>query len=182
MPRIGLHIKQLRNRRKLTVRELASRSGISHATISLIERDRTSPSLDTLSAMLDALGTTLVGFFEDVPQSVPYSPFYTNEDLIEIGDAEAVSYRMLGMNHPNRQILMLSETYQIDADTGEAFSHKAQEAGFVLSGELEVSVGKESKVLRRGDGYYFDSQLPHRFRNVGKTAAEIISAVTPPTY
>ena len=182
MPRIGLHIKQLRNRRKLTVRELASRSGISHATISLIERDRTSPSLDTLSAMLDALGTTLVGFFEDVPQSVPYSPFYANEDLIEIGDAEAVSYRMLGMNHPNRQILMLSETYQIDADTGEAFSHKAQEAGFVLSGELEVSVGKESKVLRRGDGYYFDSQLPHRFRNVGKTAAQVISAVTPPTY
>ena len=182
MPRIGLHIKQLRNRRKLTVRELASRSGISHATISLIERDRTSPSLDTLSAMLDALGTTLVGFFEDVPQSVPYSPFYANEDLIEIGDAEAVSYRMLGMNHPNRQILMLSETYQIDADTGEAFSHKAQEAGFVLSGELEVSVGSESKVLRCGDGYYFDSQLPHRFRNVGKTAAQIISAVTPPTY
>ena len=182
MPRIGLHIKQLRNRRKLTVRELASRSGISHATISLIERDRTSPSLDTLSAMLDALGTTLVGFFEDVPQSVPYSPFYTSEDLIEIGDADAVSYRMLGMNHPNRHILMLSETYQIDADTGEAFSHKAQEAGFVLSGELEVTVGRESKVLHRGDGYYFDSQLPHRFRNVGKSTAEIISAVTPPTY
>ena len=104
MPRIGLHIKQLRNRRKLTVRELASRSGVSHATISLIERDRTSPSLDTLSAMLDALGTTLVGFFEDVPQSVPYSPFYNSDELIEIGDAAAVSYRMLGMNHPNRHI------------------------------------------------------------------------------
>ena len=182
MPRIGLHIKQLRNRRKLTVRELASRSGVSHATISLIERDRTSPSLDTLSAMLDALGTTLVGFFEDVPQSVPYSPFYNSDALIEIGDAGAVSYRMLGMNHPNRHILMLYESYQVDADTGAPFSHKAQEAGFVLSGELEVTVGDDTRVLGRGDGYYFDSQLPHRFRNVGKTPAEIISAVTPPTY
>ena len=182
MPRIGLHIKQLRNRRKLTVRELAARSGISHATISLIERERTSPSIDTLSAMLDALGTTLVGFFGDLPQSVPYSPFYSNQELVEIGAADAVSYRMLGINHPNRQLLMLRETYQVDADTGAAFSHTAQEAGFVLRGELELTVGAASRVLREGDSYYFDSQMPHRFRNVGRTPAEIISAVTPPTY
>ena len=40
---IGRHVKELRARRKLSVRELASRSGISHTTISLIERDMTSP-------------------------------------------------------------------------------------------------------------------------------------------
>ncbi len=62
------------------------------------------------------------------------------------------------------------------------FSHTAQEAGFVLRCELELTVGATSRVLREGDGYYFDSQLPHRFRNVGKTRAEIISAVTLPTY
>lgn len=182
MPRIGLHIKELRKRRKLSVRELATRSGISHATISLIERDRTSPTIDTLSAMLDALGTTLVGFFDDTQQSVPYAPFYAKDDLVEIGDTDSVSYRMLGMNHPNRHILMLHETYEVDADSGEAFSHKAQEAGFVLAGEVEVTVGTTSKVLRAGEGYYFDSQVAHRFRNVGRTKAEIISAVTPPTY
>jgi len=182
MPRIGLHIKELRTRRHLTARQLAERSGISHATISLIERDRTSPSLDTLSAMLDALGTTFVGFFEDIQQSIPHSPFYTSDDLVEVGDPESISYQMLGINHPNRHILMLRETYQVDADTGAAFAHKAQETGFVLCGEIEVTVGAESKVLRQGDGYYFDSLMPHRFRNVGKTAAEIISAVTPPTY
>lgn len=182
MPLIGLHLKELRMRRKLTVRELAARSGISHSTISLIERNRTSPSVDTLSAMLDALGTTLVGFFGDTQQSVPYSPFYSNDDLVEIGDTATISYRMLGMNHPNRQILMLYETYEVDADTGEAFSHQAQEAGFVLSGKVEITVGNVSKVLGPGDGYYFDSQTPHRFRNKGKTKAEIISAVSPPTY
>ena len=182
MPQIGLHLKELRSRRKLTVRELAQRSGVSHATISLIERDRTSPSVDTLSAMLDALGTTLVGFFDDLQQSVPYSPFYAEDDLVEIGNSDTVSYRMLGINHPNRHLLMLHEVYEVGADTGEAFSHRAQEAGFVLRGEVEVTVGEVSKVLRPGEGYYFDSQLPHRFRNVGTTPAEIVSAVTPPTY
>jgi transcriptional regulator with XRE-family HTH domain len=179
---IGLHLKELRSRRKLTVRELAARSGVSHATISLVERDKTSPSVDTLAAMLDALGTTLVGFFDDIRQSVPYSPFYSNDDLVEIGNTKSISYRMLGANHPNRRILMMRETYEIGAETGGAVSHTAQETGFVLRGSVEVTVGSESRVLTVSDGYYFDSQTPHRFRNVGATTAEIISAVTPPSY
>ena len=104
------------------------------------------------------------------------------DDLVEIGETGTISYRMLGINHPNRHILMLRETYEVGADTGEAYSHKSQEAGFVLSGEVELTVGTQSRVLKPGDAYYFDSQLPHRFRNVGTTRAEIISAVTPPTY
>ena len=179
---IGVHLRELRSRRKLTVRELAARSGVSHATISLVERDKTSPSVDTLAAMLDALGTTLVGFFDDIRQSMPCSPFYSNEDLVEIGNAKAISYRMLGANHANRKILMLRETYGIGAETGVAFSHTAQETGFVLRGSVEVTIGTEARVLKEGDGYYFDSQTPHRFRNVGDTVAEVISAVTPPTY
>ena len=182
MAQLGIHLRALRMRRKLSVRDLAGRSGISHATISLVERDKTSPSVDTLSAMLDALGTTLVGFFDGLQTTLAYSPFYDEEDLVEIGDKDTVSYRMLGMNHPNRHILMLKETYAVGADTGEAFSHRSQEAGFVLSGQVEVTVGDQARVLGPGQGYYFDSQTPHRFRNVGPGTAEIISAVTPPTY
>lgn len=183
MPRIGRHVKELRVRRNLSVRELASRSGISHSTVSLIERDRTSPTIDTLAAIADALGTTLIGFLRGFDPGLSHSPFYSAEELTEIGEKKSISYLMVGGNHPDRQILMMHETYAIGADTGKVgLSHKAQEAGFVLSGEIEVTAGVQSRVLRKGDGYYFDSELPHRFRNVGKTKAEIISAVTPPTY
>ena len=98
---IGIHLKELRSRRRLTVRELAARSGISHATISLVEHDKTSPSVDTLAAMLETLGTTLVGFFDDIRQSMPCSPFCSNDDLVEIGNTRTISYRMLGANRPN---------------------------------------------------------------------------------
>lgn len=182
MAQLGIHLKELRLRRKLSVRELASRSGVSHATISLVERDKTSPSVDTLSAMLDALGTTLVGFFDGLQTTMVYSPFYEEDDLVEIGDKDTISYRMLGMNHPNRHILMLKETYEVGADTGEVFTHRSQESGFILAGQVEVTVGDAVRVLGPGQGYYFDSQMPHRFRNVGDCRAEIISAVTPPTY
>ena len=182
MPLVGVHLKELRTRRKLTIRELASRAGISHATVSLIERDKTSPSVDTLAAMLDALGVTLLGFFEGIRQPLPYSPFYSDDALVEIGVVDSISYRMLGMHHPNRRILMLRETYQVGAGTDVSCSHAAQETGFVLRGEVEVTVGAESRVLRTGDGYYFDSEMPHRFQNVGDTEVEIVSAGTPPTY
>lgn len=182
MPKIGEKLRELRHRRDLSGRELALRSGISHAAISLIERDHMSPSIDTLTAILDALGTTLTGFFMDLPSRLPYTPFYAANDLVEIGKPQAISYRMIGMNHPNRQLLMLHETYAEGADTGEAFTHPAQEAGMVTRGAIELTVGGETRVLRAGDGYYFDSRIGHRFRNVAPGTSEILSAVTPPTY
>ncbi|WP_062202788.1 cupin domain-containing protein [Aureimonas sp. AU12] len=182
MPAIGAEIRELRRRRQLTTRQLAVRSGISHSTISLLERDRMSPSIDTLSAILEAMGSTLTGFFSELGDKLPHSPFYAREDLAEIGRADGISYRMVGINHPNRHLLLLCESYSPGADTGEAFSHKAQEAGVVTKGAVEVTVGAQTRLLSAGDAYYFDSETPHRFRNAGTEQAELISAITPPTY
>lgn len=182
MPAIGGRIRELRRRRQLSTRQLAIRSGISHSTISLLERDRLSPSIDTLSAILEAMGSTLTGFFSELSAEIPHSPFYRFEDLAEIGRADGISYRMVGINHPNRHLLMLYESYAPGADTGKAFSHTAQEAGVVIKGAVEVTVGTEARTLEAGDAYYFDSQTPHRFRNAADTPAEIVSAITPPTY
>ena len=46
---------------------------------------------------------------------------------------------------------------------------------------LQVPSG-ETRVLNPGDAYYFTSAIPHRFRNTGSEACEIISASTPPTF
>ncbi|HMT14099.1 MAG TPA: cupin domain-containing protein, partial [Aestuariivirga sp.] len=168
--------------RALPGRGVALRSAIPLAAISLIEREHMAPSINAQAAILDALGTTLTGFFMDLPSRLPYTPFYAANDLVEIGKPQAISYRMIGMNHPNRQLLMLHETYAEGADTGEAFTHPAQEAGMVTRGAIELTVGEETRVLRAGDGYYFDSRIAHRFRNVAPGTSEILSAVTPPTY
>ena len=74
------------------------------------------------------------------------------------------------------------DSYAVGADTGEAFSHEAQEAGMVIAGAVELTVGDVRRVLTQGDGYYFNSRTPHRFRNAAGSASQIVSAVTPPTY
>lgn len=180
--KIGDRLRELRLRRKLSVRAVALRSGISHSSISLIERDLISPSLDTLHAVLDALGTTLSGFFLDFQTVSPPNPFCRAADMTEIGRVDAISYRVIGSGFPNRSMLMLHETYAPGADTGEAFSHSAQEGGMVIRGAVEVTVAGRTSILEPGDGYYFDSREPHRFRNASKEQSEIVSAITPPTY
>lgn len=181
MTKIGSKLRELRERRKLGVRELADRSGTSHSTISLIERDRTSPSVDTLSAVLDALGTTLIGFFSELKAETS-SPFYRKADFVEIGDGNAISYRMIGARFPNRQLLMCHETYGPGAGGTQPITHAAQEAGMIIRGAIELTVDGETQILRKGDGFYFDSRLPHRYRNIGNDPCEIVSALTPPTY
>nr|WP_120010638.1 cupin domain-containing protein [Pseudoroseomonas vastitatis] len=182
MALVGGKLRALRQRRGLGMRELALRSGISHSAISQIERERMSPSVDTLGAILGALGTTLSSFFADLESALPARPFYKAEELVEIGRGDRISYRLVGMDHPNRRMLMLAERYAPGAHTEAVIAHNAEEAGIVTQGAVEVTVDGRSRILRKGDAYYFDSRLPHSFRNVDAAVSEIISAITPPTY
>lgn len=182
MPKIGARIHELRRRRGLNLRELALRSGVSHSSVSLIERDLMSPSVNTLTAILDALGSTLTGFFLDLKSDLPYTPFYSADELVEIGRRDGISYRMVGANYPNRHLLIVQETYAPGASSGDLVAHSAQEGGLVTQGCIEVTVGGEVRELTTGDGFYFDSQLPHRFQNKSSVPCQIVSAMSPPTF
>jgi transcriptional regulator with XRE-family HTH domain len=71
---IGGRLKALRGRYKLTLEELASRSGVSRAMISRIERAEASPTAALLARLSEALGLSLSAFFaDDQPASSPLS-------------------------------------------------------------------------------------------------------------
>ena len=77
---------------------------------------------------------------------------------------------------------ILAEVYPPGADTGEdLLTHAGEEGGVVVAGELEVTVSGKTWKLAAGDAYYFDSRLPHRFRNPGNEPVRLVSANTPPT-
>lgn len=65
---IGEKIKRLRIEKQLTQEELANRCELSKGFISQLERDLTSPSIATLTDILDALGTNLNEFFREDPE------------------------------------------------------------------------------------------------------------------
>lgn len=168
---VGARLKSLRQIYGLSQRELAERAGVTNATISLIEQNKVSPSVGSLKKVLDGIPMSLADFFalDLTPAS---RVFYRADELTEITSGP-VTYRQVGADLSQRRLQILHETYEPGADTGrEMLRHEAEEGGIVVRGRIELTVGTLTRVLNPGDAYYFDSRLPHRFRNVGDGPAE----------
>ena len=175
----GLRLKQVRQTAKLSQRQLARKTGVANATISQIESGTLNPTVGMLKKVLDGIPISLSEFFasEAGPEE---RIFFGAADLTHISEGN-VSYRQVGQG--DNAIQLLHEHYKPGASTGKhALTHEGEECGIVLKGSLEVTVGDQRKVLKPGDAYYFKSNQPHQFRNVGAKTCEVISACTPPSF
>jgi len=178
---VGAKLRAVRVAFGLSQRALARRAGVTNGLISLIEQNRVSPSVSSLKKVLDGVPMTLAEFFTLDVGTAPQM-FFGAEELVELGNEE-VSLRLVAAQRAGRQLAILHERYAPGAATGdEMLAHRGEEGGLVVKGRIELTVGGATRVLGPGDAYYFASQLPHRFRNVGREVCEIISAGTPPSF
>ncbi|MBV1934893.1 MAG: cupin domain-containing protein [Parvibaculaceae bacterium] len=182
LPKIGERLKSLRKMYGFSQRELAKRAGVTNGTISLVEQERISPSIGSLKKVLDGFPISMTDFLT-VDLAPKRKVFYAGKDMKEIACGGGISFKLVGKITQDRQIQMLHEHYQPGADTGEEMlSHAGEESGIVVSGELVLTVGGDTRVLLSGEAYYFDSRLPHRFRNLGQSVCIVVSACTPPSF
>lgn len=178
---LGNRLRLLRLARGLSQRELAARAGVSNAVISLIEQNKTNPSVGLLKKVLDGLPLSIAEFFS-TPVETAEKVFFAADELQEIAGGR-ISYLLVGSGVAGRQMQILLERYAPGADTGESlFCHEGQEGGVILRGRLEITVGSQRRVLGPGEAYYFDSRLPHRFRTVGDEEVESVSVCCPPSF
>jgi transcriptional regulator with XRE-family HTH domain len=185
-PDVGVRLKRLREMMGLSQRELAKRAGVSNATISGIEQNRASPSVGSLKKVLDGIPISLADFFalDDRPRG---PVVFRAAELTEIAgpgaSAGGLSFRQIGRDLTGKAMQVIHERYARGADTGaHLLSHRGEEAGVVVRGTIELTVAGRVSRLGPGDAYYFDSRLPHRFRNAGDEPAEIVSACSPPGF
>lgn len=176
---IGAQLKRVREMNKLSQRELAKRAGVTNSTISLIEQNRVSPSVSSLKKVLEGIPISLADFFT-MDLTEKKQVFFGAEELPDLGTKD-IAYYLLAFNRPDRAMSIIHEVHQPGSDTGvEMLKHSGEEGGVVIKGEIELTVDGEIKILKQGDGYYFDSLLPHRFRNLTEEVCELITANTPP--
>jgi transcriptional regulator with XRE-family HTH domain len=185
---VGGRLRELRTRFDLSQRQLAEAAGVPHGQISMIETNKSSPSVASLRKILGGLGIGMSEFFEPDSQT-DQGVFFTPNDLRDLtsklfsrqsGAEGRITLRQVG-DARSHNLQILHETYEPGADTGEVMlEHVANEGGIVVSGEIEVTVGGSVATLKAGDSYLFNSQEPHRFRNVSDRPATVISACTPP--
>ncbi|MCY0096760.1 cupin domain-containing protein [Hoeflea ulvae] len=188
---IGQRLKAVRLAQHLSQRELARKSGVTNGMISQIEGNSTSPSVSSLKRILDAIPMSMSEFFSNETHNAR-QVFFRAGELRELnpnaiiarnsGDVNRLSLRQVG-NNRNASIQMLYERYAPGSHTGaELYTHNGEEAGIVISGAIEVTVGDQTATLGPGDAYLFESRTPHRFHNSGEDECVIVSACTPPSF
>ncbi len=180
---VGARLRAIRKMKGFSQRELAKRVGVTNSTISLIEQNRVSPSVGSLKKVLDGIHIGLADFFTlDLATDSEEQFVFAPPEQPDVG-GQGIHYFLVGAGRPDRQMCILREVMAPGSDTGkEMLQHDGEEGGVVIQGTLELSVGEQVAVLGPGEGYYFESSRPHRFRNVGDDALIIVSASTPPTF
>lgn len=176
----GKRLRTLREMYGLSQRALAKKAGVTNGMISMIEQNRNSPSLATLKKILEAISISFAEFFSTELNGHQQIVFKADE-LVEIGSS-GFSFKQVGRDLKDKAMQILHERIEPGADSGDdMLRHDSEEGGVVTRGLLELTVGGEAYILGPGDAYYFDSRIPHRFRNIGEVEVEMVSACSPPT-
>lgn len=176
--KIGEKIRALRQQLMLTQSELADRAELSKGFISQVERDQTSPSIATLTDILECLGTDLTEFFSE---SDDVKVAYTPADMFE----KDYAYGKIVWLVPNAQknemepiMLNLNGGCCTEVDA----PHVGQEFGLVLNGKIVLHLGEKRHYIKKGGTFYFEPKSLHYLENPGASPAQVIWISCPPSF
>ena len=177
---IGDRIKRRRVKLGLTQEELAARTELSKGFISQLERNLTSPSIATLSDILEALGTNLSDFFSE--QAEEKVVFGADDVFVKEDEEAGHSIHWLIPNAQKNALEPILVTLVPGGHTVEDDPHEGEEFGYVLSGSIVLRLGERTFRVRRGSSFCFKPTAVHYITNDSKREALVLWVSTPPSF
>jgi transcriptional regulator with XRE-family HTH domain len=184
--RIAFQINRERRLKSLRLKDVADAAGLSQSLVSKIEHNKVKPSLSTLHRIAKVLGTSISALLA-AEDNVDKVVFRRGERPVvgkvqNMAEWEGIEAEIM-VPHREKQLLegfvFLMEP---GGHSGGVLQHDGEECGYVLDGQLELTVGERSFVLGPGDSFFFPSDIPHTYRNPGRKLARVIWINTPPTF
>lgn len=178
VPLPGQRFRRLRNRRGLSLAEVARATKVSVGFLSALERGQMRSSISTLRRIARFYRTNILSLFETAED---------NPRLVRPGQRKVletspgVRMELLAWG----QTAMEPHLFRIKpgGGSGESYSHEGEEFLHILRGEFEIWLsGDEHYRLKPGDSLYFESSTPHRWRNPGRSESWLLWVNTPPTF
>ena len=174
---IGERLRELREARNISMRALATRSGLSANALSMIERGKASPSVSTLYKLADALGVSITSFFGSDTQRQQVV-FLKADERTRVSFTRGVFEGLGGERFVGRVEPFLL-TLESNANSGPlSMTHTGHEFVFCLRGELEYQVERQVYQLSSGDSLLFAAHLKHRWKNVGGTVVSALIIIS----
>lgn len=171
---VAQRLRELREGRGISMRQLATRSGLSANALSMIERGKTSPSVSTLYKLADALGVSITAFFGEESEKKQVV-FLKSDERTRMSFTRGVFEALGGENFAGRV-----EPFMLTMESGASCGphdivHSGHEFVFCLRGQLDYFVEKDLFRIEAGDSLLFASKLRHRWRNPsGNVATALI--------
>lgn len=174
---LAQRIREYRLNQRLTLEDVASRSGLTRSWLSKVENFRITPSLPALGQIASALGVTvsdLVQGLDQKPRLVKVAKEERQTVQRENSPANTTVYQSLAHKRPNRSMDPFLLTIPAGVAREEALSHQGEEFLMVQKGSIEFEFDGQRHALRSGDCLYFDSHIPHRIINPFKREATVL--------
>ena len=185
MERLGEAVRARRQLRGMRLRDLADLAECSESMLSKIETGRAVPSLALLRRIVSGLEVSILELFGAPHAAAPLVHRAGTRPTVAVGRAGTVPGVVLEFLMPRGEGLALEaniHTVNPGGSSSGSTSHVGEEFGYVLEGELDLTVDGETVHLRSGDSFSFRSERPHAYRNPGTIPARVLWVNTPPTY
>lgn len=163
---LGNTLRHLRLENGLTIAEVSKRANVSRGMLSKIENGLTSPSLEKLEHLANALGVTLSRLFHDYDTPKAGAQYVRHGEGMEVvrrGTKSGHTYHLLAYDTgPKKLFEPFLISLDEESEVFDPFEHTGTEFIYMLEGKLEYSVGNNMYVLEPGDSLTFNAEQPHR--------------------
>jgi transcriptional regulator with XRE-family HTH domain len=179
---VGARLKHARLLEGIRIRELAERVGCAESMISKIENGKVAPSLVMLQRLVEALNRDLSSFFgSDInsPGLVQRQGERTVTQTDAIRGGSGVSYERLVPLAAG--YLLEGNIHRIEpgGEKVDQITHQGETVGYVIEGEVELTIENTIYKLNTGDSFFFKNHLTNRYRNPSKSLTRVIWVNTP---
>ncbi|MFF0493646.1 helix-turn-helix domain-containing protein [Nocardia sp. NPDC003482] len=165
---VGPRLRELRRKRRTTLAELSTATGISVSTLSRLESGSRRPTLEQLLPLARAHGVTLDELV-DAPQ--------TGDPRVHLRPVTHHGMTMVPLTKRAGGIQAYKIVFEAHSPRRDPSpqTHEGYEWLYVLNGRLRVVLGDHDLVLLPGEAAEFDTRVPHWFGAADDEPAEILS-------
>ncbi|MEA2191060.1 MAG: hypothetical protein QOI73_1181, partial [Solirubrobacteraceae bacterium] len=179
---IGPRVRALRESEGISLRELATRSGVSAPMLSQVERGETSPTLAVAARIASGLRLTLSQLLR-LDEGGTVSIVHAADRRPGNGHADGHRAEILTPPLPGQRAELSRHVLAAGAKTGgpgDPPMHEpgSRESALVVEGRVVLAIDGEDYELRAGDCVTFDADLPHHFENPGSDDAVLLAVVS----
>lgn len=179
---LGADLRALRKARGLTLIDMAERLGRSVGWLSQVERDKSDPSITDLQAIAKYLDVPMSMLFgqNDMPAE-EHGYVVRAESRRPIGSKDEGLVEELLSPDLTDDFEMVHSKFQPHSRLKERISRPTQEVGYLISGQLEITVGKRTFLIKAGDSFRIRGEA-YLWANPFDEPAVAIWVIAPPVY